>query len=124
MDDAAAFRVPHDVLGVGSASRCAIADLVADLAAARYEALEADGRSGRLTARDLEVGIESFGRTLLPIPEQGWALGQVFELGDGSFSIDLPLWTAEEGRSDLTLSLSLRCGAEGCHVEIDDIHVL
>lgn len=98
--------------------------MVAALIAGRYDALEEGGRSGRLSARELRVAVETFGRTLTPIPEAGWAIAQVFAQQDGAFSVDLPLWTAEEGRSDLTLCLTMRIGAAGPDIEIDDLRVL
>jgi hypothetical protein len=107
--------------------RRAVERLVLDLVAGRYDALEADGRSGRLTANQLRVAIADYGRTLVPIPDQGWALAEVFDHesgGGGPCSIDLPLWTAQEGRSDLTVSLSARVGPAGYEVEVDDLDVL
>jgi hypothetical protein len=36
----------------------------------------------------------------------------------------MPLWTKEEGRSDLTLELTVTMGANDTQIELDDIHVL
>jgi hypothetical protein len=42
-----------------------------------------------------------------------------------AWSVYLDLWTAEEGRSDLTLELTLRDSPAGIYsVELDDLHVL
>ena len=42
-----------------------------------------------------------------------------------SWSVNLPLWTKEEGRSDLTLQMHLTDSkGESYAVEIDDLHVL
>ena len=40
------------------------------------------------------------------------------------FSVHMPLWTEEEGRSDLTLELTIKMPDKGIEVELDDIHVL
>ena len=42
-----------------------------------------------------------------------------------SWSVNLPLWTEEEGRSDLTLEMRFtESEADTYSVEIDDLHVL
>jgi hypothetical protein len=41
-----------------------------------------------------------------------------------AWSVETPLWTVEEGRSDLTLQLTVRVApAGGFQVEVDGIHV-
>lgn len=99
--------------------------LVRDLAAGSFDAIGADGRAGRLTAAELRGAVEQYGRTLVPLPTEAWELVELYPAaaGDG-VALDVPLWTAEEGRSDLTLSLSaVRDGAE-FRLSIDDLHVL
>lgn len=39
-------------------------------------------------------------------------------------AIDIDLWTEEEGRSDLTLSVTARLTRRGMQIEIDDPRVL
>jgi hypothetical protein len=48
----------------------------------------------------------------------------VREVKPPRWSIIMPLWTAEEGRSDLSLELTLVENGETTNVELDDIHVL
>lgn len=89
--------------------------------------LEADGRIGRLTVEELSQALEDYGRSLVEIPDQGWEAADVYEIEDrlDTWGIDLPLWTLEEGRSDLTLSLTVsRLDSGQVTVEIDDLHVL
>ena len=52
--------------------------------------------------------------------------GDVFPLDDepGVSSIDIPMWTKEEGRSDLTLSATARETDGQVTIDIDDLHVL
>jgi hypothetical protein len=105
--------------------RAAVAELVDDLVAARFQALVDDGRAGRLTAEELERATKSYGRTLVALPDEAWDLADVYRSPDGHVrSLDLPVWTLEEGRSDLTLSLSVQRTAEKLRVAIDDLHVL
>ncbi len=99
--------------------------LVQMLAAARFSDLEADGRAGRLTAEELRRAVQEYGRTLRELPEEAWALVDEYRQNNSDdFSLDVPLWTIEEGRSDLTLSISVRETREGVTLSIDDLHVL
>jgi hypothetical protein len=103
----------------------ALRTLVLDLASGRFSQLEAGGRLGRLTAVELRAEIERYGRTLAPLPEGSFDV-DVYPV-DGARSaswLDLPLWTEEEGRSDLTLSLVATKDGETYRVEMCDIHVL
>jgi hypothetical protein len=45
--------------------------------------------------------IREYGATVLPLPAEGRATAEAFETPHGELLVDLPLWTAEEGRSDL-----------------------
>lgn len=105
----------------------AVRDVVEMLVRREFAALEADGRSGRLTAKELAQALKEYGRTLVEIPEGGWELADSYEIEGrpGAWAIDLPLWTQEEGRSDLTLSLSVSLvNGENVSVKIEDLHVL
>jgi hypothetical protein len=100
--------------------------LIADLIAGRYADIAADGRAGRLSARELRTAVEEYGRTLVPLPDEGWDLVDTYpqDANPSVFALDVPLWTAEEGRSDLTLSLTATKHRETYSVEVDDLHVL
>ncbi len=100
--------------------------LVTDIAARRYDTLAADGRIGRLTTLELEQAIVRYGRTIVPLPEQSWALVELYaEQADADrYTIDVPLWTMEEGRSDLTLILEAQKCENGWSVVLGDIRVL
>jgi hypothetical protein len=100
-----------------------VARLVHDLAAKRYRELVVDGRGGRLSEQEMQTAITGYGRTLLPLPEEAWSLVDLYEQV-GGLALDVPLWTVQEGRSDLTLSLSVKNSMSGYTLTIDDIHVL
>ncbi|HYO72251.1 MAG TPA: hypothetical protein VEU33_39885 [Archangium sp.] len=100
--------------------------LVEDLAAGRYAELAADGRAGRLTEAELRTAVEEYGRTLVPLPADGEMIVDSYEQTSRpeASALDVPLWTKEEGRSDLTLSLTAIKQGETYTVEVDDLHVL
>jgi hypothetical protein len=100
--------------------------LIEDLAARRYAEIAADGRAGRLTAAELRTAVEQYGRTLVPLPADGEMLVDVYEQTSQPdvLTLDVPLWTREEGRSDLTLSVTAIRQGETYTVEVDDLHVL
>ena len=65
------------------------------------------------------------GATLIPLPPEVWddAAAQVVSHDVGEWSVEVPLWTAEEGRSDLTLEADVTDRPGGPVVVINDIHV-
>lgn len=80
-----------------------------------------------LTAAHLREAIEEYGRTLI-IPPDGAYDGlesvrvTVEELP--TWAVMVPLWTKEEGRSDLTLELTMVFGNGEPEITIDNLHVL
>lgn len=105
--------------------RNAIVELVRDLVNARYEKLAEDGRAGRLTAEELSAVLREFPCELVELPSHAFDLAERYEsVKSGTYSLDLPLWTKEEGRSDLTLSLTVSETESNVDLEIDDLHVL
>ncbi|HIC82667.1 MAG TPA: hypothetical protein EYP07_17135 [Kiloniellaceae bacterium] len=106
--------------------RQAIADLVGVLARGAFEDLVRDGRAGRLSAAELKRVIAQYGRRLTELPGSAFDLADCYRLEDKpeKLAIDLPLWTVEDGRSDLTLSLTLQRMGSEIALRIDDLHVL
>ncbi len=100
--------------------------LIEDLAAGRYADIAADGRAGRLTEAELRTAVEEYGRTLVPLPPDGERLVNLYEQKShpDAVALDVPLWTQEEGRSDLTLSLTATRQGETYTVAVDDLHIL
>ena len=109
-----AFLLPH------------VREVVRELAAGNYEGLEADGRAGRLTAGQLREAVEHYGRTFVELPEEGLQYVWVYEQKgrENLWRVDVDLWTAEEGRSDLTLSMLLEKTGDGVRVSVENLHVL
>jgi hypothetical protein len=71
--------------------------------------------------------INQYGRQFVMPPEDAFEFMVVIEVRDTQprrWSVAMPLWTREEGRSDLSLELTIIRGKESFEIELDDIHVL
>ena len=102
-----------------------IKEIVRDLARGNYEKLEADGRSGRSTAEGLREAVERYGGTLVELPDEAfdWMDEYPREGREGVWALDLPLYTEEEGQSDLTLILEAEAKPDTVNVYIRDLLV-
>jgi hypothetical protein len=92
-----------------------------------YETLELAAMTPERSA-DLARAVNEYGRTLVA-PEPAWwstvTLTPVDAAAGGGLHVDAPLWTAEEGRSDLSLEARLTPEERGQYrIEILDLHVL
>jgi hypothetical protein len=81
-----------------------------------------------LTSQDVDIAIHKYGRTLVPLPDQAYSLLDVVPVSDSQpqrWSVVVPLWSEEEGRSDLSLTITVEdVDGQDYVVEIDDLHVL
>jgi hypothetical protein len=61
----------------------------------------------------------------VPLPEEAWASADAIPVTvrPGEWWVVLPLWTREEGMSDLSLEATVLELPSGVSVVIDDIHV-
>jgi hypothetical protein len=100
--------------------------LVEELVQGHFAQLEQDGRNGRLSAAELQDTLREYGRTIITLPDEALNLADVHAIAGQKtcWAVDMPLWTAEEGRSELTLSLTISETRDGMQLEIDDLHVL
>lgn len=92
-----------------------------------YEALVRLTAGIRMDAVTIRRAIEGYGRDLIPFPDEGFNELDVIEVESTKprrWSVRCPLRTRQEGRSDLTLELTIIREATGFKVELDDIHVL
>jgi hypothetical protein len=83
--------------------------------------------ASRLTAGDLLEAVRDYGRTLIEPPPDAYRDLDVVAVRDSihpTWSVRAPLWSREEGRSDLTLELTISREGNRWDVEIDDLHVL
>jgi hypothetical protein len=105
-----------------------VRELVAQLAAGAYADLERRTGGDRLRAGEIAPAVAAYGRRLVPFPIADSLELDVVRIPGAepkAWSVDVPLRTKEEGRSDLTLQLTVREGRSGTFVvEIEDLHVL
>jgi hypothetical protein len=97
------------------------------LVARRYAELEALTKGVRLSQQQIAKAIADYGRELVVPPENAYGLLDATEVRLAQpprWSVTMPLWTREEGRSDLSLELTLVAERKAFGIELDDIHVL
>lgn len=83
--------------------------IVAAMVAGDWSALERVAPGSRLSPDDIKQAVEAYGRTLVLPPPDSFDQLDAVEVTDSApraVSIDFPLWTSEEGRSDLELRLT------------------
>lgn len=90
--------------------------------------LESLSRGRRLTADEMDQAIRDYGKKLVLPPDDAFENLDVIKVEAAqppTWSVVFDLWTEREGRSDLSLELTLTdIGNEELGIEIDDIHVL
>lgn len=105
-----------------------VANLVSLLAAGKFEEVLRNAPGSRVSSEMLRKAVYEYGRTLVPLPTGNHELiDYIAVLGSSplEWSVVVPLFTEEEGRSDLSLELSVIEQAAGGHrVEINNLHVL
>lgn len=93
-----------------------------------YEGLERLTNSMRLTAEEIAQAVEDYGATLVMPPPTVFNELDVVEVENvkpRTWSVRHDLWAAGEGKSDLSLELTVRESEDdGYVVELDGIHVL
>lgn len=116
------------MIDAGKLSRT-IQRVVGHLIGGDYAAVEALTAGQRLNAGEIAQVIADYGRRLVPLPADSDPRSVVEIEGSNPerWSVYVDLWTAEEGRSDLTLELTLTDSSGDIDiyvVQVDNIHVL
>ena len=110
-----------------NAVQTAVAMVANLLAAGDYASVERMTSGRRLSAADLERAVGDYGEKLVPIPAEALEDLEVTEVtgsDPAAFMVDVDLWTEQEGRSDLTLSLELVDRYSGAYdISVLDLHV-
>jgi hypothetical protein len=106
-----------------------LSEVISALVHGRYRELESNGAAGLHRAGDLAEAIANYGETLIMPPEQAFQAVQPRRslYFPNVWRIDFDLWTAEQGKCDLTLSVEITVSAEGSQVDavrITGVHVL
>lgn len=107
--------------------RSTATEIVSHLVREDYVSVVGRCSKSRLTSDDLRASILGYGRRLVPPPPDAYkTLDAVRVKGTAipTWSVRVPLWTIEEGRSDLTLDLTIGIIGGRPTVELDDLHVL
>jgi hypothetical protein len=92
-----------------------------------YATVENLTKGQRLSADEIERAIAGYGRRLVPPPPHTppRSVVEIEESYPTRWSVYVDLWTSEEGRSDLSLELTLTdSGRNTYDIQIDNIHVL
>jgi hypothetical protein len=93
-----------------------------------FETLEFAASPANRKPADLKAAIEDYGRTLVAPDDTWWSTVETTPINSsagGGLHVAAPVWTAEEGRSDLTLELRLKPDTAGRQViEVLDLHLL
>ena len=98
--------------------------LVREIAAGNYEQLEAEGKLGELSADDIREAVEDYGRTIVALPDEAFGRVDHYEKDyEPGWLLDVPVYTEEEGASDLTLEVETD-GSDAASVVVRNLHVL
>ena len=97
------------------------------LVRAEYAQLEKLTGGVRLHAEEIKKAVIDYGRILITPPISAFELMDVIKVRNAEppkWTITMPLWTQEEGRSDLSMELTITEQKDGYKIELDDLHVL
>lgn len=128
------WRHPDVPAGEGSSPvperwRPALAWIVDRLVARDYAGLARDGyvpHAGRSSDTTIGEWIERYPATLVPLPEEAWAWAERGRCVDDpdTWWVVVDLWTAEEGRSDLSMEAMVREEDGALQIALHDVHVM
>lgn len=104
--------------------RPALAAVIGLVAAGDVAAMRANPKI-RLRGGDPLLWVRDYPATLTALPPEGWDLADALQLeaSPGTWSVVIPLWTSQEGRSDLSLEATINDIDDGPVITIDNIHV-
>jgi hypothetical protein len=108
--------------------RATVSALTDRLARRDYDGFCGLARTSRIAASDVGRVVREYGRSLTPLPIAPFQSVDVVPISGSDpqrWSVVVPLWSQEEGRSDLSLELTVEDSpAETYPIEVDDLHVL
>lgn len=107
--------------------KAVVGKVVEDLVRGDYDLLIKKYPASRVSGAELRSAINDYGRRLAPPPPNAYENLDVLRVKNTSvptWSVRAPLWTEEEGRSDLTLEMTVTLGPGSSSVVIDDLRVL
>lgn len=104
-----------------------VRQIVELIVAGKYEEIARITNGHRLDSESIEGAIRDYGRTVVMPPNTAFEELDVVSVKNAyppCWSVRMNLWTAEEGRSDLSIELTLTEASVGYAIVLDDIHVL
>ena len=108
--------------------RAAVEDIYGHLVRGEYDELSIMTGGVRLGAAEIERSVRDYRFTIAAWPNAGDLPIDVVEINDASpraWSVQATAYTLEEGRSDLTVEMTLvQTEAGQFRVELDNLHVL
>ncbi|MEQ5855006.1 hypothetical protein NFI08_04800 [Halomonas sp. EF61] len=103
-------------------------EVISLLVQKKYIELEEKSGGNRLKAYEIESAINEYGCDLAYPPEREFDsinMIEVFDSDPRRWSVRFDLWSEQEGKSDLSIELTIiEASNKNTVVEIDDIHVL
>jgi hypothetical protein len=104
--------------------RVAIAEAIALIAAGDMTALRRHPGI-RIPGQDPLTWVRDYPATLTTLPAEAWDIADAIQRQQhpSTWSLVIPLWTLQEGRSDLSLEATAQDLADGPLITIDDIRV-
>jgi hypothetical protein len=109
-----------------AALRQVVRGLAIDIVLGNFDSLVRRCSRSRLTSEDLRNVIRDYGRTLVLPPDDAYAdldVVRVTTMEEPTWSVHAPLWTIEEGRSDLSLELTITLTPGAPLIELDNLRV-
>lgn len=113
-------------VGFESQVRAIVADLLVLLADGDYESIMERCGYSLLNGDDLRAAIADYGRKIVA-PPADYRFLRACELkarAVPTWHVEADLWAEEEGRSDLTLEMTIEFEASGPVIGINNLHVL
>jgi len=105
-----------------------VAQIMAMLAAGKYEQIVALTHGVRLSAEEIGNVLQDYGGEFIEPPDRAYSALDIVkvktEIAPDKYSVQMPLWTSEEGMSDLTMDITIEFLNAKIKVELNDIHML
>ena len=112
---------------MASELRQPVGTVITHLVAGDYSGLESLTRGRRLSAEEMKTAVDDYGRRLVPPPESAFESDldaiPIQDADPSAWSVVMTLWTEEEGRSDLSIVLTVTQLEYGFDVTLDGIVV-
>lgn len=96
------------------------------LAALEFDRLLERCVTSRLSAADIETVLRQYGATPIAPPREAYDRLDAVRTNATrpTWSVGMELWSKEQGRTDLTVELTITLDNDEASIEFDDTHVL